>query len=93
MKGGTIFLLGGAEIRTGAWMVRGTIVTLAPIRLLPTFSYACSYEPNFLRVYTRSLQPLGVSIPVAGRSGMYERYLGDAAVPGKGEILCWQPTG
>ena len=28
MKGGTIFLLGGAEIRTGAWMIRGTIVSL-----------------------------------------------------------------
>ena len=38
MKGGTIFLLGGAEIRTGAWMIRGTIVSLAPLRLLPTFA-------------------------------------------------------
>ena len=28
MKGGTIFLLSGAEIRTGAWMIRGTIVSL-----------------------------------------------------------------
>src|SRR5262245_34497928 len=55
MKGGTIFLLGGAEIRTGAWMVRGTIVTLTPIRLLPTFSYACAYDPAFMRLYTRHL--------------------------------------
>lgn len=90
MKGGTIFLLGGAEIRTGAWMVRGTIVTLTPIRLLPTFSYACAYEPPFMRLYVQHLTQLGFAIPSAGR---YQRYIGDAAVPGKGEILCWQPTG
>jgi formylmethanofuran dehydrogenase subunit C len=90
MKGGTIFLLGGAEIRTGAWMIRGTIVTLTPIRLLPTFSYACAYDPAFMLLYTRHLKRLGVTIPSAG---VYQRYLGDAAVPGKGEILCRQPTG
>src|SRR6516165_3935955 len=53
MKGGTLFLLGGAEIRTGAWMIRGTIVSLKPIALLPTFSYACTYKPVFLHLYTR----------------------------------------
>ena len=30
MKGGTIVMRSGAEIRTGAWMVRGTIVSLKP---------------------------------------------------------------
>jgi formylmethanofuran dehydrogenase subunit C len=91
MKGGTIFLLGGAEIRTGAWMVRGTIVSLTPIRLLPTFAYACAYNPTFLRVYAEHLQPLGLSIPSEPRAGAYQRYTGDAAVPGKGEILIWHP--
>src|SRR5205807_5909206 len=56
MKGGTIFLLSGAEIRTGAWMFRGTIVSLKPIPLLPTFAYACDYQPTFLRLYARHLQ-------------------------------------
>ena len=83
MKGGSLFLLGGAEIRTGAWMIRGTIVSLAPLQLLPTFCYACSYEPTFLRLYARSLEPLGFSVP----HGLYQRYSGDSAVPGKGEIL------
>ncbi len=92
MKGGTLFLLGGAEIRTGAWMIRGTIVTLAPIRLLPTFSYACAYDPTFLHLYGRRLAALGVNLPTDERAGLYRRYLGDAAVPGKGEILCWQPV-
>jgi formylmethanofuran dehydrogenase subunit C len=90
MKGGTIVLLGGAEVRTGAWMVRGTIVSLSPIRLLPTFLYACRYNPTFLRLYARHLQPLGFSIPYEVQDGAYQRYTGDTSVPGKGEILVWQ---
>jgi formylmethanofuran dehydrogenase subunit C len=90
MKGGTIFLLGGAEIRTGAWMFRGTIVSLKPIRLLPTFSYACAFNPTFLRLYARHLQMLGYAIPCDFRDGSYQRYSGDSSVPGKGEILVWQ---
>jgi formylmethanofuran dehydrogenase subunit C len=93
MKGGTIVLMGGAEIRTGAWMVRGTIVSLTPLRLLPTFAFACAYNPTFLRVYARSLQALGFAIPYEERDGAYRRYTGDTAVPGKGEILVWQPSG
>jgi formylmethanofuran dehydrogenase subunit C len=91
MKGGTIFLFGGAELRTGAWMVRGTIVSRTPLQLLPTFAYACSYHPTFLRLYVRHLQSLGVALPYEGRDGMYERYTGDTSVPGKGEILVWKP--
>jgi formylmethanofuran dehydrogenase subunit C len=91
MKGGTIFLMGGAEIRTGAWMQRGTIVALTPIRLLPTFGYAATYQPTFLRLYCQHLNALGFSTPDALRSSAYKRYMGDASVPGKGEILICQP--
>ena len=93
MKGGTIVLMGGAEIRTGAWMTRGTIVCLTPVRLLPTFSYACAYNPTFLKVYAKHLGPLGVSLPYVPGDGSYERYTGDSAIPGKGEILMWRPSG
>jgi len=91
MKGGTIFLMDGAEIRTGAWMVRGTIVSLTEIQILPTFSYACTFNPVFLNLYAKQLETLGFSIPNEGRAGVYQRYIGDAAVPGKGEILVWRP--
>jgi len=91
MKGGTIFLLGGAEIRTGAWMVRGTIVSLKKLQLLPTFSYACSYQPTFLRLYARHLQSLGFPIPNQIHDGLFQRFTGDTSVPGKGELLVWQP--
>ncbi|HTU16730.1 MAG TPA: formylmethanofuran dehydrogenase subunit C [Gemmataceae bacterium] len=87
MKGGTLFLLGGAELRTGAWMIRGTIVSGKPIPLLPTFAYDCTYQPAFLRLYTRYLHTLGLSLPCPPGDGGYRRYSGDAAVPGKGELL------
>jgi formylmethanofuran dehydrogenase subunit C len=90
MKGGTIVLLGGAEVRTGAWMVRGTIISLKPLRLLPTFSYACTYNPTFVRIYARHLKTLAVSLP---GDGVYRRYTGDTSVPGKGEILVWESPG
>ena len=92
MKGGTIVLLAGAELRTGAWMVRGTIVSLAPLRLLPTFSFGCDYHPAFLNVYARHLRGLGFALPTDAAAGSYRRYTGDGAVPGKGELLVWQPA-
>ena len=92
MKGGTIVLMSGAEIRTGAWMVRGTIISLKPLRLMPTFSYACAYNPTFLRLYAKSLHTMGVSIPYEDQAGAYQRYTGDTSVPGKGELLVWRPN-
>jgi formylmethanofuran dehydrogenase subunit C len=91
MKGGTIFLCAGAEIRTGAWMFRGTIVSLTSIPLLPTFSYASAYTPTFMRIYAKHLRTLGVSMPIEPTLGSYHRYTGDSSVPGKGEIFVWQP--
>jgi formylmethanofuran dehydrogenase subunit C len=91
MKGGTIFLMGGAEIRTGAWMIRGTIVSMKPLHLLPTFSHACDYNPTFLRLYAKHLEALGFVIPFDFQTGSFQRFTGDTSVPGKGEILIWQP--
>src|SRR5206468_5370454 len=78
MKGGTIVMRSGAELRTGAWMIRGTIISLTPIQLLPTFSYASTYNPTFLRLYARHLATLGFPIPYEDRDGAYQRYAGDA---------------
>jgi len=93
MKGGTIILGSGAELRTGAWMMRGTIISLRRIPLLPTFSYAATYMPTFLRLYARHLRTLGFTIPCEEQNGAYQRYTGDTSVPGKGEILIWSPRG
>ena len=93
MKGGTIVLMSGAEIRTGAWMQRGTIISMKPLQMLPTFSYACQYNPVFLNVYSKELGKLGVTLPYLASEGSYQRFAGDSAVPGKGEILVWQAHG
>jgi formylmethanofuran dehydrogenase subunit C len=90
MKGGTIVLLGGSEIRTGAWMMRGTIVAVTPIPLLPTFVYASTYNPTFLRLYAKYLAGLGIAIPYEDHEGAYRRFTGDTAIPGKGELLIWK---
>ena len=91
MKGGTIFLMGGAEVRTGAWMVRGTIISLQPLQLMPTFTYACAYNPTFLNLYAKHLMGHGYVLPHLPQDGAYRRYTGDTSVPGKGEILVWSP--
>ena len=91
MKGGTIVLRSGAELRTGAWMNRGTIISLAPIPLLPSFLYATTYIPSFMAVYAKHLASLGITVPYDAPDGAYQRYLGDTSVIGKGEILVWSP--
>lgn len=92
MKGGTIVLLSGAEIRTGAWMQRGTIISMKPLHLMPTFHHACDGNPTFLNVYSRRLKEFGIDLPYSSSDGTYSRYCGDVSVPGKGEILVWQPA-
>jgi formylmethanofuran dehydrogenase subunit C len=92
MKGGTIVLGDGAELRTGAWMKRGTIISLRPVTLLPTFAYACTYNPTFVPLVAKYLTAWGRTIPFDAREGSYQRYTGDTCVPGRGEILVWKPA-
>jgi formylmethanofuran dehydrogenase subunit C len=74
-------------------MMRGTIISLRPLSLLPTFAYAATYVPSFLRLYASHLATLGFVIPYDEREGAYRRYTGDTSVPGKGELLVWSPRG
>jgi formylmethanofuran dehydrogenase subunit C len=92
MKGGTIILQDGAEIRTGAWMVRGTIMSLQPVKLMPTFMPSGSFTPTFLNVCNQHLRHFGVSVPNDPTQGSWSRYVGDTSVPGKGEVLIWTPA-
>jgi formylmethanofuran dehydrogenase subunit C len=89
MKGGTIVLRSGAELRTGAWMQRGTIISLKPIPLLPSFLSSSVYTPTFVGVLAKHMATLGIALPFDAQAGAYQRFLGDTAVVGKGEILVW----
>jgi formylmethanofuran dehydrogenase subunit C len=92
MKGGTIILLSGAELRTGAWMNRGVIISLKPLPLMPTFVHSADMTPTFLNLYAMQLKQFGVRLPFASPEGVYRIYAGDMSIPGKGEILVWQPS-
>jgi formylmethanofuran dehydrogenase subunit C len=92
MKGGTIILFSGAELRTGAWMNRGVIISMKPLPMMPTFVHSADMTPTFINLYARRLKQLGVNLPFSSGEGVYRIYSGDMSVPGKGEILVWQPA-
>lgn len=87
MNAGTIIVLGKLGWRSGAGMKRGSIASLHEAELLPTFSYACSYRPVFLRLYLLYLREHGLPVEDAGIGGEYRRYSGDSIELNRGEIL------
>lgn len=90
MKGGTIVLLNGAELRTGAWMNRGTILSMVPLEKMPTFTPAGKFDSAFLTILKKYLSEYGIKLPCDPATGHFERFTGDVAVPGQGELLVWQ---
>jgi formylmethanofuran dehydrogenase subunit C len=89
MLAGTIVALGGLGATAGASMRRGTIVAMSQVTLLPTFSYACSYRPPFLRLYLRRLRELGLPLTTEQIEGRYARWSGDGLELRRGEILIY----
>jgi formylmethanofuran dehydrogenase subunit C len=91
MIAGSIFLFGPSGVRPGAGMKRGTLAFLGgPPALLPTFRYACTYQPVFLSIYLRQLRAWGFPVEERFLHGRWRRYSGDLVALGKGEILTWQ---
>ncbi|HZC14847.1 MAG TPA: formylmethanofuran dehydrogenase subunit C [Thermoleophilaceae bacterium] len=87
MLAGTIVALGGLGARPGPAMRRGTIVAMSQVTLLPTFAYACTYRPPFLRLYLRRLRALGLPLTDEQIEGRYARWSGDGLELRRGEIL------
>lgn len=87
MLAGTIVVLGRLGWRPGAGMRRGSIVSMHPVELLPTFSYACTYAPLFLRVQLLQLRRLGLTIADSQVNGRYQRWSGDSIELNRGEVL------
>jgi formylmethanofuran dehydrogenase subunit C len=90
MLAGTIIVLGRLGIRCGAGMKRGSIISMHRAELLPTFSYAATYQPQFLTLYLLHLRELGLPIGDAQLNGQYQRWSGDALEMNRGEILLLQ---
>ena len=73
-------------------MQRGTIISMKPLHLMPTFTPTGAQNPVFVNYYAKHLQQYGVRLPYAASDGTYQMYRGDAAVSNKGEILVWRPA-
>ena len=87
MIAGTIVVLGSLGIRSGAGMKRGSIISMNPAPLLPTYEYACSYRPLFLKLCLEHLRGLGFAVEERHINGRWRRWSGDSLELNRGEIL------
>jgi formylmethanofuran dehydrogenase subunit C len=90
MIAGTVVVLGKVGAGAGRFLKRGSIIAIGSIERPATFRYACTYRPPHVAVLLRYVRTQ-YGLPVAHRyiTGRYERYSGDMAELGKGEILTW----
>jgi formylmethanofuran dehydrogenase subunit C len=90
MIAGTVVVFGSAGADPGLWSKRGTVVALGRITPPATYVYACTCQPDYLRLLLIRLR-VRYGLPVRPRhlNGFYRRYSGDMAELGKGEILAW----
>jgi formylmethanofuran dehydrogenase subunit C len=90
MIAGTVVVFGAAGADSGLWSKRGTVIALGRITPPPTYLYACTYQPVHLRLLLTRLA-VRYRMPVRPRylKGLYQRFSGDMAELGKGEILTW----
>ncbi|EIJ43681.1 formylmethanofuran dehydrogenase subunit C [Beggiatoa alba B18LD] len=88
MVAGTIAIFGQVGSYLGYGMQRGTVIlSRPPAHLLATFNDCGQHELLFLRLLEKSLQYPNSRIPRALFSAPVQRFAGDLATIGKGEIL------
>jgi formylmethanofuran dehydrogenase subunit C len=87
---GTVVVFGKAGPGAGRFLKRGSIIALGSVERPATFRYACTYRPPHVRLLLRYLRTrYGLRVASSKVEGRYERYSGDLAELGKGEILQW----
>ncbi len=90
MIAGTVVVFGATGADTGLWSKRGSVVALGRVTPPPTYFYACTWQPVYLRLLlTRLRSSYGLPVRPRHLNGFYRRYSGDMAESGKGEILAW----
>jgi formylmethanofuran dehydrogenase subunit C len=90
MIAGTVIVFGDAGRAPGRWSKRGSIVALGSVQIPPTYRYACTYQPDHLRLTLLRLRKrYDLAVDERYVSGLYRRYSGDLADLGRGEILAW----
>jgi formylmethanofuran dehydrogenase subunit C len=92
MIAGTLVVFGAVGDHPAEGNKRGSLIALLDIRVPDSYRYACTYEPPFVRLLMTHLsRRYGLPVEARVREGLYRRYCGDAAGPGKGEILVLVP--
>jgi formylmethanofuran dehydrogenase subunit C len=90
MIAGTLVVLGRTGSRPGRQSKRGSIIAIGEIAVPPTYQYACTFRPAFVRfLMTYPNRQYGLEIDERVVDGDYRCFRGDAGDPGKGEILQW----
>jgi len=90
MIAGTVIVGGKCGADSGRFLKRGSLVALGGIEMPDTFRRACTYRPPHLRLQLRYLRRrYALPFTDAQIDGRYDRYAGDFAELGKGEILHW----
>jgi formylmethanofuran dehydrogenase subunit C len=90
MIAGTVIVFGDTGPAPGRWSKRGSIVALGSVQIPPTYRYACTYQPEHLRLTLLRLRKrYDLAVDQRYVSGSYRRYSGDLADLGRGEILAW----
>lgn len=88
MIAGSIVVLGSCGEQAGLGSKRGSLVACGGIAVPATYRYACTFSPPSVRLTLTYLKRRhGLTIDNRLIDGDYRRYCGDAADPGKGEIL------
>ena len=89
MVAGTLLVCGALGEGSGVGLKRGTIVAGGATTLPATFRYACRHRPGVLAILFRSLRARGFPLPARLDEGTFDRWGGDYADLGRGEVLQW----
>lgn len=90
MIAGTVLVFGRAGRSPGIGSKRGSVIALGEIEVPPTYRYACTYQPDHVRLTLLRLRArYGLKVEDRHVTGLYRRYSGDLGDLGRGEILAW----
>jgi formylmethanofuran dehydrogenase subunit C len=90
MIAGTVLVFGNAGRSPGMGSKRGSVVALGKVEIPATYRYACTYQPDHVRLTLLRLRSRHGLKPTKRQiNGFYRRYSGDLGDLGRGEILAW----
>jgi formylmethanofuran dehydrogenase subunit C len=87
MLAGTVIALGGIGDEAGLGNRRGSLVSGAAARPLPSYALASRFRPPALRLQLLRVRELGLSVRDVLVDGSWTRWSGDVTELGRGEIL------